>query len=198
MSSLAVRRFGNSELNHHIDQIEKEVFKSAVVIGYKKLEEQRGKCRARALAISSAIFSGWCIFSSVLSAYSTGKAYDEFVGEGGFSNGGGSIGGHTAEWWPRIFGSIFTSVSWIYLLHNKGKFHNMARLCKEKILQIEQTSPDERETILGIVDYSVVETERYRGNIPFFGDDKFILLPQQDDPAVDLELGESSAAGNEV
>lgn len=182
--SLAVRRYNNQTLNELVEEIEEKQrigIRSAVYKGYGALEEQRGKMAARSLVISSVAFSAWCIFSSVLSAYGAKKAYDEFEEEGGFSDGGGSIGGHTAEWWPRVFGSIITSLSWIYFLNNKGMFHHTANLYDRKISEIEEFDDDEKvDTVEGLIDSGIQATEEYRGKIPIFGDEKYVFLPKHD------------------
>lgn len=196
--SLEVRRFENHEINTCLNEIEdksKIGIKSAVGIGYGKLEEQRGKCLSRVVAVSSVVFSGWCLFSASLSGFGTVKAYDEFGDDGGFSDGGGSIVGHTAEWWPRVIGSTVTSISWIYFLNNKGKFHNLARLCEEKIASIPSSMQGvdldvetaQKEMRRAIIDYHKEKSREYRGKLPFFGDDEYIIQPSQE---VDLEASD--------
>jgi len=195
MSSLAISRRENPELNRRIEEIKQQSqirIKSAVIVGYRELEIQNGKCSSRMLAIFSVAFSAWCIFSSVLSAYGAVKAYDEFTDEGGFLNGGSSIGGHTAEWWPRIAGSVFTSLSWIYLLHNKGMFHHISKLYKKAVNQADESEIDNKEDIVhGLIASGVQETEEYRGKLPFFGErNRFIVHKSQEDSQIDdIELG---------
>jgi len=197
MSSLAVRRYYNTELNDCINEIEKKnnvKVKACVVGGYRELEVQRGKCQARSFAVVSLAASALLIYSSVILAYGSGKAYSEFENEGGLSNGGSSVGGHSAEWWPKALESAATVGLSFYVLYYKGKFHNMARLCKEKISQISQDTPEKKELIEGLVDYSREKTEELRLKFPIVGDSELTILPlQNEEGAADVGVVIDSA-----
>ena len=184
MSNLAVIRFENPQLDEYIREINNNKIgvKDAIVTGYEKLEEQRGKLFSRSFIISSLGFSAWCLTSAVISAYGAQQAGEEFL-----ADGGGSIIGHTSEWWPRVIGSTAASLLCPYILRRKGMFHDIARQYKQKIYQIIEDTPGEREIIRGLVEAAFEATEECRVNLPVIGDDKAVIQPPQNEEAADDE-----------